>query len=81
MVAAFEQGRVCLDMPKAMVTQLKGEPDEVKRSVTKRGEKLQYFYAKRFGGGEYVEKNRLGNVIHETRIDFVNGVVTGLKDL
>ena len=80
MVAAFEQRRVCLDMPKAMVTQLKGEPDEVKRSVTKRGEKLQYFYASRYHSGA-AETNRLGNVVYETRIDFVNGVVTGLKDL
>jgi phage tail tube protein FII len=67
-------------MPKAMVTQLKGEPDEVKRTVTKKGEKLQYFYAAKSSGG-YIQTNRLGNVIHETRIDFVNGVVTGLKDL
>ena len=67
-------------MSKAMVTKIKGEPDEVKRSVTKRGEKLQYFYAAKYSSGA-LQTNRLGNVIHETRIDFVNGVVTGLKDL
>jgi len=48
--------------------------------VTKRGEKLQCFYAERYRDGS-IYTNRLGNTIHETRIDFVNGVVTGLKDL
>ena len=69
-----------MDMPKTMVTHLKGEPDEVKRSVTKRGEKLQYFYAAKYSSGA-LQTNRQGNVILETRIDFVNGVVTGIKDL
>lgn len=59
-------------LPRELVEDVLGEPDDTKEHVTKRSTKIDYYYGK--------DVSARGKVTYRLKIDFDNDVIEGWKE-
>ena len=72
MMAFIQHKKPSMGLPRELVEDVLGEPDDTKEHVTKRSTKIDYYYGK--------EVSARGKVTYRLKIDFDNDVIEGWKE-
>ena len=72
MMAFIQHKKTSMGLPRELVEDVLGEPDDTKEHVTKRSTKIDYYYGK--------DVSARGKVTYRLKIDFDNDVIEGWKE-
>ena len=72
MMVFIQHKKPSMGLPRELVEDVLGEPDDTKEHVTKRSTKIDYYYGK--------EVSARGKVTYRLKIDFDNDVIEGWKE-
>jgi len=72
MMAFIQHKKPSMGLPRELVEDVLGKPDDTKEHVTKRSTKVDYYYGK--------EVSARGKVTYRLKIDFDNDVIEGWKE-
>lgn len=72
MMAFIQHKKPSMGLPRELVEDVLGKPDDTKEHVTKRSTKIDYYYGK--------EVSARGKVTYRLKIDFDNDVIEGWKE-
>ena len=72
MMAFIQHKKTSMGLPRELVEDVLGEPDDTKEHVTKRSTKIDYYYGKKVSAR--------GKVTYRLKIDFDNDVIEGWKE-
>jgi hypothetical protein len=72
MMAFIQHKKPSMGLPRELVEDVLGEPDDTKEHVTKRSTKIDYYYGKKVSAR--------GKVTYRLKIDFDNDVIEGWKE-
>ena len=72
MMAFIQHKKTSMGLPRELVEDVLGKPDDTKEHVTKRSTKIDYYYGK--------DVSARGKVTYRLKIDFDNDVIEGWKE-